>query len=83
MKEIIFLIIVLIFAGLIFLFNKERNAVDFMFANTTFAIVILFMIGILDSTHWDKIVYALSAVAIGNGLMGVLQEWRKNKWQTI
>jgi len=76
--EIIFLLIIIL--GAIYILwrvnvgeKTNRNAVDVMFFNTTLAIVILFMIGILNPDHWKEIVYALSAVAIGTGIAGVFK----------
>lgn len=66
--------IILIIAGLIFWINRSRNAWDVMFFNTTLAIVVLFMIGILNPEHWKEIVYALSVVAIGTGIAGVFKK---------
>ena len=76
--EIIFLIIVLIFAILIFHFNIKRNAWDIMFYNATFAIVVLFMIGLLAGNVWKEIIYILGLVAVGSGIAGIFKQ-RKSK----
>ena len=71
MKEYIFLIIILIIVGVIFWINRKRNAWDVMFFNTTLAILVLFMIGILENDVWGQVAYALGGVAIGQGLAGI------------
>ncbi len=71
--EIIFLIIILLLAGLNFWINRKRNAWDVMFFNTILAIVALFMIGILDSEYWKDVVYALTLVATGTGIAAVFK----------
>ena len=78
MKEFVFLVIVLIMASVVFYLNRKRNAWDVMFFNTTFAIVVLFMIGLLKSDVWDKVVYTLGLVAIGSGIAGIFKV-RNNK----
>jgi hypothetical protein len=47
-----------------------------MFFNTTLAIVVLFMVGLLENSVWDKVVYALGAVAVGSGIAAILEEIR-------
>ena len=65
-------------AGVILWLNKGRNAWDIMFFNTTLAMVMLFMIGLLNSNFWREIVYTLGAVAVGSGIAGIFK-YRKDK----
>jgi len=76
MQEYVFLGIVLTLSLLIFWINRKRNAWDVMFFNTTLAIVVLFMVGLLENSVWDKVVYALGAVAVGSGIAAILEEIR-------
>lgn len=72
--EILFLIIVVGLATLILFFNKRRNAWDVMFYNTTLAVVVLFMIGLLAKDVWKEVVYSLSLVAVGSGIAGIFKQ---------
>ena len=76
--EYFFFIIILIMAGFILLINRKRNAWDIMFFNTTLAIVVLFVIGILSPEHWKEIVYALGAVGTGTGIAGIFRQRKSN-----
>ncbi|HPL95825.1 MAG TPA: hypothetical protein PLF15_03580 [bacterium] len=76
--KILYLIVVLVFAGVIIYLNKKRNAWDIMFFNTTFAIVVLFIIGILTDNHWKEIVYTLGLVAVGSGIAGIFSARKQN-----
>jgi len=71
---LLFLIVVIIFGSIILWLARERNGVDVMFFNTTLAIIILFMVGLLGNDYWKEIVYGLSAVAIGTGIAGVFKK---------
>jgi len=68
-----FLAIVLGWSLIIFYLNKGRNAWDVMMFNSTLAIIALFMIGLLENSAWDEIVWVLGAVAIGSGVSAILK----------
>ena len=73
MTQYIFLSIVLVMAGAILFVCRNKNAWDVMFFNTTLAIVALFMIGLLDSSVWGTVVWALGLVATGTGVAGIFR----------
>ena len=73
MIEYVFLSIVVIMSLIIFWINRKRNAWDVMFFNTTLAIIVLFMIGLLEDSVWDEVVYVLGAVAVGSGIAAIFK----------
>lgn len=77
--EFVFLIIIVIFSGVIFWINKNRNAWDVLFFNSTLAIVALFMIGILasDAGVWKIVAGALGIVATGEKIVALFVKDKK------
>jgi hypothetical protein len=67
MVEYFFLAIIVILSLIIFWINRTRNAWDVMYFNATLAIIALFMIGLLENSVWDDVVYVLGGVALGSG----------------
>jgi hypothetical protein len=63
--------IIIIFSLVIFWINKNRNAWDVLFFNSTLAIVTLFMVGILANNIdvWKIVAGALGFVATGEKIV--------------
>lgn len=74
-------IVVTLFAIAIFyvsskiLLNEKRNGWDVLFLNSTFAILILFFIGLIAQNIdvWKSIIIVLTIVAVGEKLIRALQ----------
>lgn len=77
--ELTFLAIIVIFSAAIFWINKSRNAWDVLFFNSTLAIVVLFMVGILanDSGVWKIIAGTLGIVATGEKIVALFLKDKK------
>jgi len=54
--------------------SKRRNAGDVIFFNTTLAIVVLFIIGLIAGNLWKEIVYILGAVAVGSNIIDIIKQ---------
>ncbi len=76
--EIISIASITVLLIIILIINKKRNAWDIMFYNTTLAIYVLFMIGLIDGNSWPTIIYSLGIVAVGTGIAAVMKNL-KNK----
>ncbi len=73
MIEYVFLSIVFVLSLVIYWICRNKNAWDVMLFNTTLAVVILFMIGLMENSLWDEIVYVLGAIATGTAIAGILK----------
>lgn len=77
--EFIFLTIIVIFSAVIFWINKNRNAWDVLFFNSTLSIMALFMAGILANNVdvWKIVVVALGVVATGEKIVALFIKDKK------
>lgn len=77
----IYLIILLIFALIIFWINRQRNAWDILFFNSTLGIIALFMIGVLasDNNVWKIVAIAFGSIITGEKIISLFFKEKINK----
>lgn len=82
MVNYIFLVILSIFSLIIFWINRQRNAWDILFFNSTLGIIALFMIGILANNNnvWNTIAIAFGLIITGEKITTVFfkEDIKKN-----
>lgn len=72
----IFLVVLIAFSTAIFYINRKRNAWDVLFFNSTLAILMLFIIGLLvnNISVWKYIVVGLMVIATSEKITGFFVE---------